>query len=391
MSPDNSDYTKARYDERSEIEITTVTPVFIGTGEEVSPLSYVTDGKRLLVVPNDFLERLTPNQQQKYVNWIEQQMREQRRGDLSLESFLKGTGSPVDFVRRMNPRVVSFRRRPGKRGFREHIKHPDGLPYIPGSEIKGALRTAILHTMLDNSDVYNEALGRQLLEVQRRRKSIQKVAGPMEDNLLRVEGHPNDAKYDLLRFISITDTTPFTQDALFIEQIEVFGRGANHFIPPFDFETLVAKQKSRFVIHFGGPEKVFSIMGLAEMRDMLNLKDLLKACYNRSQAVLNEESEYFSRRDSGLLSVVKSLLQQNKPESPLLRLGAGQGFLSTTVDLEVKQRDPSMYETIREEVSRQRGWRTYPNNFPKTRRVVVDANGYPSMLLGWVKIKQIQN
>jgi len=386
MSSERNDgrKTPGRFEERKELEITTITPVFVGTGRQITPLSFVIDGNELLVVPDNFLSRLTPEQQASYVTWIESIL--ERRQSLSLKSFLNSMGLQSSFIRRMRPRIVEFNRRPRRSGFGEHIKHPDGLPYIPGTEIKGALRTSIIFTLLDDATIYGDTLGRNLPRA--KISELNEVAKRTEGTLLRAEGHENDAKYDLLRFVSISDTGVFSHGDLFIKQLEVFGRGDCHYIPLLNFETLVAGRQNRFEIRFGAPESVISGTHLDHMKEWLTLPKLLKACHKHSEAILDEELAYFDEHYPSLLPVIRCLKQQNCPSSPLLRLGAGQGFLGVTLALQVKNQNPPLYEALRKAVSWKRNWCTYPGNFPKTRRVVLDRKKEPSTLLGWVRISK---
>ena len=413
-----------KFEERKELEIITKTPVFIGTGEQIKPLSFVVDGKKLLIVPPDFFTKLTPDQQEKYTIWIEpilkqlsdidrqlaiakrnrnnrlqdslKAQRRQAEDKLSLEKFLKSIGVNTGFIHNMNPRTVKFSRRPGRFGFREHIKHPDRSPYIPGTEIKGALRTAILFALLNKDNNYSKTLKKYLTGIQaaqtnsrKRKDQLKKAAKQTEGDLLRAPQHADDAKYDLLRFVSISDTEPFEQtkkdpDKLFIEQIKVLGSSRRIIV---DHETLFSKEGAKFEIRFGAPERVISGTHLDGMKEWLTLPKLLEACYEYSKAILDEETKYF-RNEKTVLSEIQYLQQDNCPSSPLLRLGAGQGFLGVTMDLKVRQQDPVLYEVVRKEVSLLRRWRTYKNNFPKTRRVVLDGNGNPSTLLGWVQIRE---
>jgi CRISPR-associated protein Csm5 len=296
----------------------------------------------------------------------------------------------------LHPRIVGFHEFP-QNGFREHIKHPDGLPYIPGSEIKGALRNAVLFAML-NDQKYNGTLKQYLQAVQaapqnERGRQLQKVAEKTESALLRTQGHADDAKYDLLRFVSISDTQPFTQQsALYIEKTRAVNTNRNTVMY---LEAVYSDQGSAtFEIRYGAPEKVISEINLTELRDWLKPERLLKACYEYSNAILDEEAGYFQNTfpNEKISGKIEYLKKENEEKRPLLRLGAGQGFLSVTIDLKVKQRDPQLYELIRKiasNISRRR-WNTYQYNFPKTRRVIVTDNE-PDTLLGWVKIVRTQS
>jgi CspA family cold shock protein len=122
----------------------------------------------------------------------------------------------------------------------------------------------------------------------------------------------------------------------------------------------------------------------------------LEACYKHSTAILQTEIEYFHKNDQPqLVQHATRLLRKNIPQTPLLRLGAGQGLLSITTDLWLRQRDPEVYEIFRQAVSTMRKWKnTLENNFPKTRRVIHHGRE-PVEMLGWTQLippadKQVQ-
>ena len=75
--------------------------------------------------------------------------------------------------------------------------------------------------------------------------------------------------------------------------------------------------------------------------------------------------------------------KQNSLSSPLLRLGSGSGFLSTTVGLKIKKYDEDLFDKIRDGT---RG-KTYDYQFPKSRKIT-QVGGLP---LGWIKLNFEEN
>lgn len=83
------------------------------------------------------------------------------------------------------------------------IKHPSGAAYIPGSSIKGAIRTAIeYHLMKKNRDYFN-SLVLETLKRARRRQDLQTVTREIH-NQLRLQR--DDLRSDLMRFLIVRDT-----------------------------------------------------------------------------------------------------------------------------------------------------------------------------------------
>jgi CRISPR type III-A-associated RAMP protein Csm5 len=216
-------------------------------------------------------------------------------------------------------------------------------------------------------------------------RRLEKIAGDLEAKLLRgeVAGETkDDAKFDFLRFMEVSDSTPLLPDALRIELTQMLGTGR---YTRTWVETIAPGSEVTAQIALGDPMLILRELGLERLREWLSLSKLLEACYIHSHDILDEEAKYFAG-EPRLAALVTQLQRENEPNAPLLRLGQGQGFLGVTVDLAVKRRDEQLYdEAIREGVSLQRRWRTTKDRFPKTRRVVTDRDGTPLSLLGWAK------
>lgn len=415
-----------RIGELQTIKLQTLTPVFVGNGESIKPLSYVLERDTAHIIDEGkFFASLSDQERERYIAWIEplldrldrfdvqialarddperrHELQRERRdieSKLALDRFLSDQlrVNPARFVQERCCEAYRVRCNtpPQRDGFRLHLKDPASRPYLPGTEIKGALRTALLYTLVSDQENYAyfwdrlEEFGRffrsgksPLQKLQR----LTKIAENLETRLLR--GKPkgetkSDAKFDFLRFLHVSDSTPLLPDDLRVELTQMLG--TNRYTKTW-VETLAAGSEVSFQLAIGDPSFLLKELGLERLRDWLSLPKLLEACYLRSQDTLAEEATYFANEPK-LRALVAFLQKQNTSESPLLRLGQGQGFLSITVNLPVKQRDPKLFdEAIREGVSFQRRFRTQRGNFPKTRRVIVDTYGKPVGVLGWVKI-----
>lgn len=408
------------------IKLKTVTPVFVASGDDVKPLSYVLEGNTVYVVnESKFFASLSPQERDHYLTWIEplldrlarldeqiararndfeqrrqlQRKRRKTESDLSLHHFLSSQlqMNPVHFIQKRGAEAYRVRcnTRPERDGFRLHLKDPAFRPYLPGTEIKGAMRTALLHTII--SDRENYAYFRNRLEEFRhffhggaspreKLRRLTKIANNLEGQMLR--GKPkgktkNDAKFDFLRFLHVSDSSFLSPNSLRVELTQMLG---THRYTKTWVEALAAGCEVSTQLALGDPTLILQELGLERLHNWLSLPRLLEACYYRSCDILAEEENYFAGEPT-LRDLITHLQEQNNPQAPLLRLGQGQGFLSITVDLPVKQRDLQLFdEAIREGVSFQRRFRTRRGNFPKTRRIITDREGTPLSLLGWVKV-----
>lgn len=405
------------------MKLITLTPIHIGSGETLKSLSYITDKNSLYVLNIDkFFALLSEDQRKKYLQWIDpiidnlarldekinqaknnwnlkRQLQNQRReleSRLSIGWFIKERlqQNPVNFAKGCLAYQIIFSSPPGRVGFKTHLKDPNNRVYIPGTEIKGAIRTSLLYSLLKDRENY-EILRKSLKDFssffkggaspREKIKRLTKIADAQSENGLErkfLRGKEKDAKYDLLKLINISDTSSVSLTQLQISTIRVVGTPRNIKIWA---ETINPYTEFHFTLKVH--KKIFlNKLGLGRLKDWLSISKLFEACYFRSKEMLEEEEKYFVG-EKNILETISKLKKENHPNAPLLRLGWGQGFLGTTIGLKVKQNDPDLYdEAIREGVSFARRWRTQRANFPKTRRVIIDGIGNAISLLGWVKL-----
>lgn len=403
-------------------------PLFIGDGGFLTPLSYLMERNIIHVLNVErLLAQLSAPQKLAYTDWMDSiiqqladletkiwaappqqsfDLRRQRRqleDGLCLQDFLlnKRIGhDPIALARKAGCIVYSvpWDVQPRPEGFRTFIKNANGAPFIPGSEIKGALRTSLLSYLLGEDEKYS-VMRQELAEMRNmlrssrstwaKLKQLKDISGRVEGQILRPKGGKDkegDAKFDFFKLVQIGDA-PLNSGNLRIKALE--SMGTQRFTRAM-VEGIGTGAEGSFRVALAETAEfswALTELGLLELgQAQLSPEALLKAAHRRSADILAEDENYFSAYPN-ILQRIRNLQQENEAASPLLHLGMGQGFLSITVDLPVKERDPDLYEqAIREGVTLQRRWRTTPQKFPKTRRVVSDGRGNPVDLCGWIKL-----
>ncbi len=411
-----------KFNDNTPLKLKTMTPVFIGDGGTLKPLSYVLEGKMIRVLDEEaFFNRLSETEKERYYKWLDPiltdiadtkqkiiaagkdlelrtQLQRQRReleSKLSIKDFLTNVlRVPKDFAAECQAYAVSFRTAPERDGFRTHIKDTTNCPYIPGSELKGALRTALLHALMKTDEKNYATFEKQLkgyrndlqskLPLGEKIRRLRRMNDELEDKLIRGKDKKGntDAKYDFLRFLQVSDSNSLSTSSLCVEMAQ--SQGTGRYTRQW-LETMAEGTELTATIAFGDPTLILEKLNLQHLESWLSKDKILEACYLRSQDILEEEIKYFAS-DSEIKNLIEELQEHNQPHSPLLRLGQGQGFLGTTINLLVKHKDPELFDAaIREGVSLQRRWKTQKNHFPKTRRVIIENHKVPIGLLGWIK------
>ena len=236
-----------------------LSPVHIGTGTELDPFDYIVDGPRYIRIDLDaVLEQMTPEQADALASWLSERAdqivgleeqgktardRKERtqinedistiRREMQLLNFPGADAALKEALRK----DAALRRYCGDRGFgrnlqvREQIKDADETPCIPGSSLKGALRTALAFAALEEMGPdERQAVGRSLEQRLNKGGSRlkERIGQEIEQAVFRCGKKQRDGRisygdihYDLMRAVSVSDTYE-AQAELIVPQIYTF-------------------------------------------------------------------------------------------------------------------------------------------------------------------------
>ena len=260
----------------------------------------------------------------------------------------------------------------------EHIKTSDKV-YIPGSSIKGAIRTAIFYDLLTENDI--EHIGRRVSNKRWENKKL-------DDGLLNkyFAGSGNPAQYNIFRFMQIADTNatnlPKVEQVLAVMASN--GRRKNQFysrhgnIVRSYLETIGANKKFKSRLTTTFDNDIYRKLQLNDKSKILDLAYLKRVLFNFSQDLIDYELEFADNYDiSYLTKFYTNLNKKNAKDAPLLKIGAGSGLMATSIGMKVKEYNPAAFEKIRNSFKG-----SYPFEFPKSRKVTKAGKPF-----GWVKLE----
>ncbi len=437
------------------LHIKTLSPIHIGSGEVANGLSYLVDPRKdpMKVYFFQFQQIariLNPIRMEKFAQWIENQK------FLNIKKFaldeLQDRGLLDKIQNNCLYSLDGYGRRDGDRmridrNIEIFLKTFHYQPYIPGSEIKGAMRTAVLYHLLQQDSNYNilkkkietfrdnfanalslfkkdrkassyidendlrsiphfelekifgskraneirnrlKGRGRTNIKVSDIKRNFVKIMSKIEEkvekNLMR--GLEDNAKYDILKLLSISDSdSKKPEKCLFVSSLEVVNISRK-----FPLFQEFCKKGEEFVasITLISNKLVNSSLGFSKNQQRLTNYDvLLSCCYEFSKRLLQEEIEYFKNQGKyqSVLKELKEIERQNTRQTPVVRIGKDQGYLSFTISMLIKDRDPELYQNVVVHATKNT---SYSSSFPKTRRIIaVSRNGRTEYLpLGWVKL-----
>lgn len=294
---------------------------------------------------------------------------------------------------------LAFRGHPQQLGrlqsLREHIKDGFAKPYLPGSSLKGAFRTALAWAQyrppLDPRQLGEEKRGAREADEHLERQWF--VPAPLAADL---------PHYDLLRALRVGDLYPAGGAGLEAVAVNTYSLRGERLVP--------RQQEAAFLevfpqgTHLEGEMTVedylfsprASELGLAAKRGLL--AGLAQHGRAFAQDLIHKEAAFYAGRGLPLLESCYQGLRQElaglKENQFLLQVAWGAGWRAKTVGTKLQ---PNEIKAVSERWRRRDGrlelerWQrgaNFPRIFPKTRRLAEGPQG-PEAPLGWVRIELV--
>ena len=352
----------------SKLILETLSPIHIGSGEKYSSSEFFNNSGRIFRLdPNKIYSILNQKDKDIFLDYLE-------NPNFRLEDFLKGKDIPISELK-----LYSLKHNgSAPNEITEHIK--TGFNgYVPGSSLKGAIRTAILIAFMGDNEV--KQIGK-IFKIKNFRQRNDKIKDFVDKFLS--SGGKKSSYSDLMRFVQISDFIPVKDLCVYnIQSLEAEGNKwkwyqRNGRVVQTYLETIMAGERLEGDIHFTYNKQMHKSLGLKGKKDIIDIMEIKRLIHSFSNANINHEIAFSQRYEIDfLLEFYKKLKKINTEDSPVIKLGQGSGYLATTIGLELKN-NPDVFEEVRKSL---RG-RSYSFEFPKTRRIVMEER----MPLGWCRI-----
>jgi CRISPR-associated protein Csm5 len=385
----------------TEYEISVQSPVHIGSGDQLDSMDFVVHNGKASVI--DFDKVLSELKNKGESPLVLHDEIERFGNNFDFGKFLYRKGINVENVSKYTlpcegtpSRMATF------------IKNAFGIPLIPGSSIKGAIRTALTWYFLKNENMKTEVektLRRVLGELnrirdnrERRRASNwwERKIGQELENLI-FYGKEKDPKYDMNKAMTVTDASLGSVDLLELVLYRIFTTKKENRLVPKGFDIFIEAVKpdvsigtTKISLNSYFLEKKLSEFGFDEER-VETFRKFPYICNEFSKNLIEFELDFFEKYGlSELVMFYEELLRSiTADDGFLLRLGFGIGWISTTVGL-ILEDNPELLKDIRREfrLGRRRNQPEYVPEFPKTRKVIIEK-GRPTYPMGWIRLKEI--
>lgn len=265
-----------------------------------------------------------------------------------------------------------------------HIKTVFNRPYLPGSSLKGALRTLLFRQAF--------RLGGQQLRPQDLGRSRSWAAQGLEHELLSTAVRRGDApNYSLLRALQVADSDPVGAETLLLAKARVFGHHKTG--APINLECLRPDTELTATLtidnYLFDDAQAAKKLNFASRREWLqSLADLAnEQARRRIQQEINFYRQRGANQAGSFYQALHGLLKQPAPGQFVIQVGWGGGWDSKTLSylLPDKTRD-----AVVEQYRLARNYfKAGETPFPRTRRAVGRGQGEqiePLRPFGWLLV-----
>lgn len=299
------------------LELTTKGPVFIGDGKSLGKKEYFQRGK-IVYIP-DLQKMYHGLQKMRLDAKYESFLLDSAYGRMGLEQWFRQ--NRIDPLK--NPDWISYTLDAGdifetqKMEIRTFIKDSYGCPYIPGSSLKGALRTALLsYELCNNRESYTKERSELIHEARSSRdkrkyflkNQEERLETKVFNKLNHLEKDSKNAVNDVMSCLRISDSKPLkTADLILCQKLDMFTTGK--------FKSLNVMRECI------KPEVKIEFDMTIDDRFPYTVENILEAVKLFVTRYYNSYSTLFIKQNPDL----------ENPRNNQIWLGGGAGFVSKTV------------------------------------------------------------
>jgi CRISPR-associated protein Csm5 len=374
--------TLERLHTRYKLTIEVLTPLHIGSGHKLwRDLDYVARNGRTWVINHETLLEATLDEYGTFDN---------RLLSRPIPELLRDEDYRPDspYFRYIMPGM------PVNRPLSEQIKDVWGRPYLPGSSVKGALRTLLLWGIFKANEEKGPLAYPAFSDLDDKdsRRAAQRIEikqfAPKAKNSREV---PNK---DVLRALQVGDSTPLTPDVLRVMTARVYPTGAKG-KSGVDVDVEAIRVGSVFELDVTIDEYGFADQKAKEQLGWDKLRRLLHNIpkigqFHACQRIVGDEKQYYERKGGPAKALdfykrLKTQLGSLNEGEWFMQIGWGAGWNSKTLNDRLSLQK-QFEQSVVWHYNLDRGKHMAGEPFPSSRKLIVLQN-QPAVPMGWVKCR----
>ena len=358
-----------------EIKIELLTPLHIGSGKELmsnTEYLYFDQQQQLTVIDEEKVLKIIGEENIK--EWV---------------NIIQQNGSLKDYLLKRKPDLISedIKKRSinvygsniaRHKSLKEQLHDGRQISMIPGSSIKGAIRTAILgHFALKDKDLA--------------KRSLKNNYGKYDAHILEKKLFGNNPNEDVFRFLQIGDA--YFDYQTIATTVQIFNLGYNVWKFKKDGSHLVEciAQEHDSSFHVKINNELLKKNKTYKDVSFLNINNLFKIINGHTLMLLQKEKKFWREDDNidesafdNYLDNIDRIIEDCKKcknNEAVMRMGFGSGwnFITGGWAKDEDVMDDREYDNFLKQMRRKKYDETVP--FPKTRKMDEDGD-----ILGFVKI-----
>lgn len=288
-----------------DLKLKVRSPLFIGNGKKYLKSDYIFVPEKGTVSIVDFnkLSRMLAEQ-----HMVDEYVRAVLETDFDLYSFLQKTcqisPAEIEFLCKYTVSAAdALDENHSLKEIHSFVRREDGKPYIPGSSVKGALRTVLLYRQIQISKMENTFLSSP---------ADKKLPEEKYLNILKLQGiKENDMLASIMRGISLSDSTPIDEGSFIL--------AGKSDLSTNQFENCI--NVCRECLKPGTTVQMKLTLDHSALPDWLDAKTLLQA--------IDDFSHYYQDTFVAGFSLPDAVSTVEMGQS--LIMGGGSGFFSKTL------------------------------------------------------------
>lgn len=359
----------------SEIKIETLSPVHIGNGTFLQQGNdYIVEDNYVNVLSLDKLGKIIGTDNTSIQEWTK--AIEGGNSELFVKRKIQGYSYKEYTKRRIESPIENNQR---QNTLKECIHDGMGKPYIPGSSIKGAIRTVIFSSLAKN-------LIASKLNSEGNKRKWNNIIGGMEKELLHFQdGSKKSPANDIFKFLH-------TGDAYFEKGVEKVVEQINLNITKK--ASLIDNSKPQMVeVIREGVSSQFRLIikdDFYQLSKIDSMQDLFKLINDYTYNLLCDEIDFWGRGEGSRytgqddyldqLDIILDTIEECQPNECILRIGQASGWRFVT-GAWLDDIDKQYFKNEIVPLCRPKNWLYKEYLFPKSRRIDSSSN-----VFGFVKL-----
>lgn len=325
-----------------KIVIQPLTPIHIGTGNEILPYEYVINGENFYRINTiEIYENLSESEKKAFTDTISKGMIEVRnwisKNYKENWGYIYKIPATEEFVKLYNSKIggADKKNEENQLVVNEFTKSYDRF-YIPGSAVKGAIRAA--YVMEEKVDGFEYNLEKTKAKVPRIEIVFPNKKGDsdrFEKEILKYQ----DAKQDPFKAVKVSDLTPINLEMIVGEvRMFTYKKRDDDFVkamPVYEEMTNGTLIKSGKETLFEGKFQIFT--GYADKRSVnkrITTKDIIKTLNSKAKKMIEHEIKFIKKTYHDdtieIYDEIESIFNSLSENEAVIRLGKGCGFESNT-------------------------------------------------------------